>query len=388
MKIVNIFEKTIPFGSKIANSYINFNQMTGSIVAIETDVIRDGKPIIGYGFNSIGRYAPSSLLRDRMIPRLLNSDPKDILNEEGNNIDPFKVYKILTSNEKPGGHGDRAHAIGAIDMAVWDTISKIEGLPLWKLLADKYNNGKYDEKVYTYAAGGYYYPDNNIEMLKNEMKSYLDRGFTDVKMKIGGAPLTEDIKRLEAVIEVVGDASRVAVDANGKFNLEEALKYAEVLSQYNIKWYEEPVDPLDYRLHAVVADNFKGSIATGENLFSLPDIRNLIRHGGLRSDRDFIQMDCPLSYGLVEYMGVLDMLNDHGWSKRRCIPHGGHQMCLNMAAGLQLGGNECYPDVFKPFGGFADNIPVVNGYITLHDTPGIGFELKENLYKVMKDVIA
>ncbi len=386
MKIVNIIEKTIPFGSSISNSYISFNQMTGSIVAIVTDVIKDGKPVIGYGFNSIGRYAPSSLLRDRMIPRLLNSDSKDILNEDGSNIDPFKVYSILTSNEKPGGHGDRAHAIGAIDMAVWDTVSKIEGLPLWKLLADKYNDGKYDEKVYTYAAGGYYYPGDNIEMLKDEMKSYIERGFTDVKMKIGGAPLAQDLKRLEAVIDVVGDPSRIAVDANGRFDLEEALSYAKALNSYNIKWYEEPVDPLDFRLHAVVAENFNGSIATGENLFSLQDIRNLIRHGGLRSDRDYIQMDCPLSYGLVEYMKVIEMLNDHGWSARRCIPHGGHQMCLNMAAGLQLGGNECYPDVFKPFGGFADNIPVVDGYITLHDTPGIGFELKQNLYNVMKEV--
>lgn len=386
MKIVNIIEKTISFGSSISNSYINFKQMTGSIVAIITDVVRDGKPVIGYGFNSIGRYAPTSILRDRMIPRLLNAKPDEILNEDGSNIDPFKVYKLLTSNEKPGGHGDRAHAVGAIDMAVWDTVSKIAGLPLWKLLADRYNNGKYDDKVYTYAAGGYYYPNNNIEMLKDEMKSYLDRGFIDVKMKIGGAPLKEDLKRLEAVISVVGDASRVAVDANGRFNMEEALEYAKALSNYNIKWYEEPVDPLDFRLHAVVAENFNGSIATGENLFSLQDMRNLIRYGGLRADRDYIQMDCPLSYGLVEYMKVLEMLNNHGWSARHCIPHGGHQMCLNMAAGLQLGGNECYPDVFKPFGGFADNIPVVDGYVTLPDVPGIGFELKQDLYSIMKEL--
>ena len=147
MKIVNIVEKTINFGSSISNAYISFKQMTGSIVAIVTDVVRNGKPIIGYGFNSIGRYAPTSILRDRMIPRLLNAKPEEILNEDSSNIDPFKVYKLLTSNEKPGGHGDRAHAVGAIDMAVWDVVSKIEGLPLWKLLADRYNDGKYDDKV-------------------------------------------------------------------------------------------------------------------------------------------------------------------------------------------------------------------------------------------------
>lgn len=384
MKIISIKEKTIPFGTAIANAYINFNQMTGSIVAIETDVIRDGRPVTGYGFNSIGRYAPTSILRDRMIPRLL--DAVDIYTEDGSNLDPFKINRILKSNEKPGGHGDRAHAVGAIDMAVWDTVAKIEGKPLWKLLSERFNNGKYDEKIYTYAAGGYYYPDSSIGKLKDEMRSYLDRGFRQVKMKIGGAPLDEDLKRLEAVISVVGNASDVAVDANGRFCLEEALTYARALEPYGIKWYEEPLDPLDFASTAIVAEHFSGSLATGENIFSLQDAQNMIRYSGLRPDRDYIQIDCPLSYGLVEYMKILDMLDIHGWNKRRCIPHGGHMFCLNIAGGMGLGGNECYPDVFQPFGGFADDVPVVDGYITLPDVPGIGFELKRNLFDVMRGV--
>ncbi len=125
-----------------------------------------------------------------------------------------------------------------------------------------------------------------------------------------------------------------------------------------MRWYEEPVDPLDYLLHAALAERYRRPLATGENLFSMQDARNLIRHGGLRPDRDILQFDPALSYGLVEYLRILDMLKQHGWSPRRCVPHGGHQFALNIAVGLGLGGNESYPDVFAPFGGFADDCPV------------------------------
>ena len=129
-------------------------------------------------------------------------------------------------------------------------------------------------------------------------------------------------------------------------------------------------------------------MATGENLFSMQDARNLIRYGGMRPDRDWLQFDCALSYGLVEYLRTLTMLKQHAWSPRRCIPHGGHQMSLNIAAGLGLGGNESYPDVFQPFGGFADDTPVENSYVKMPDVPGVGFEAKAKLYAVMKNLAA
>jgi L-alanine-DL-glutamate epimerase-like enolase superfamily enzyme len=127
-------------------------------------------------------------------------------------------------------------------------------------------------------------------------------------------------------------------------------------------------------------------MATGENLFSHQDARNLIRHGGMNPERDWLQFDCALSYGLVEYLRTLEVLKQHGWSTRRVVPHGGHQMSLNLAAGLNLGGNESYPGVFQPFGGFADGIAVENGYVRLPEVPGVGFETKAGLFKVMKSV--
>ena len=148
-------------------------------------------------------------------------------------------------------------------------------------------------------------------------------------MKIGGVPLADDIKRIEAALKVVGGkGENLCVDVNGRYDLDEALACGDAIAPYNLRWYEEPLDPLDYLLHAALATRYRPPLATGENLFSMQDARNLIRHGGLRPDRDWLQFDPALSYGLVEYLRTLDMLAAHGWSRRRCVPHGGHQFAL------------------------------------------------------------
>jgi L-alanine-DL-glutamate epimerase-like enolase superfamily enzyme len=322
------------------------------------------------------------------VPRVLEARPESLIDEARGNLDPAKIWACMMTNEKPGGHGERSVAVGTLDMAVWDAVAKIEGKPLWRVLAERYRGGEADARVWVYAAGGYYYPGKSLDALKDEMKSYRDRGYRAVKMKIGAVPLAEDLKRVEAVLAVVGKGQNLCVDANGRFDLKTALAYAEALAPYDLRWYEEAGDPLDYALQAELSKRYAGAMATGENLFSMQDARNLIRYGGMRKDRDVLQFDCALSYGLVEYLRTLDMLAEHGWSPRRVVPHGGHQMSLNIAAGLGLGGNESYPDVFRPFGGFADGIAVEDGYVGLPDIPGIGFEAKADLYKVMTSLVA
>lgn len=385
MKIVDIEEKAVPIKSSISNAYIDFSKMTASVVAIMTDVVKNGKRVVGYGFNSNGRYAPSGLLHDRFIPRLFEADPRSYINDEGSNLDPHKIWDILMTGEKPGGHGERSVAVGTLDMAVWDAIAKIESKPLYQLLSDWYGGGKPDDKVFVYAAGGYYQPGKGLTELQDEMRGYLSDGYSVVKIKIGNA-LEEDLRRIEAVLEVVPNGRSLAVDANGRFDLETAIQYAEKLDPYNLFWYEEAGDPLDYELQAELSRYYKNPMATGENLFSMQDARNLIRYGGMRKDRDYLQFDCALSYGLVEYLRIVDMLKEYGWSPRRCIPHGGHQMSLNIAAGLGLGGNESYPGVFEPFGGFADDVPVESGYVRMPDVPGIGFEAKSDLIHLLRSV--
>jgi D(-)-tartrate dehydratase len=383
MRIVAVRDAVVPIKSEIRNAYIDFSQMTASVVAVVTDAVRDGRPVVGFGFNSNGRYACQGLLRERFIPRLTAAKPDSLLDDRGL-IDPARAWAALMANEKPGGHGERSVAVGVLDMALWDARAKAEEKPLWKLLADRYRGGEADPSVEVYAAGGYYYPGKDLAKLQDEMRSYLDRGYVAVKLKIGGASLEEDRARIEAVLKIVGGGHALAVDANGRFDLETALAYGRMLGPYGLKWYEEAGDPLDYALQATLGEHYAGPLATGENLFSTLDARNLIRHGGMRPDRDVLQFDPALAYGLVEYLRTLDMLARHGWSARRCTPHGGHQFALNIAAGLGLGGNESYPDVFQPFGGFADGIPVERGRVRLPDLPGVGFEAKANLWAAMR----
>jgi L-alanine-DL-glutamate epimerase-like enolase superfamily enzyme len=384
MKIVDVCDTVVSIKSDIRNAYIDFSQMTVSVLAVITDVVRDGAPVVGYGFNSNGRYAPSGLLRDRFIPRLRAADPDRLLDGSGANFDPFAIWSILMTNEKPGGHGERSVAVGVLDMAIWDAVAKIAGVPLYRLLADRFRGGVADPNVFVYAAGGYYYPEKGLPALQEEMQRYLDMGYSVVKMKIGGAPLADDCRRIEAVLKILNTGDQLAVDANGRFDLETAIAYARALEGYGLRWYEEAGDPLDYELQAKLASHYQGPMATGENIFSLQDARNLIRYAGLRPDRDVLQFDCALSYGLVEYLRILDMLKLYGWSTSRCIPHGGHQLSLHIAAGLGLGGNESYPGIFQPFGGFADDTPVENSYVALPDVPGIGFESKHELFQLLK----
>ena len=387
MKIVEIREATRPIRSNIRNAYIDFSKMTLSLVAVVTDVMRDGKPVVGYGFNSNGRYGQGALMRERFIPRLIEAAAEELLDARGV-LCPHKAWATMMANEKPGGHGERSVAVGTIDMALWDAVAKIEDKPLFQLLAERYGDGTAKRDFFVYAAGGYYWPGQGLAGLEREMRSYLARGYSVVKMKIGGAPLAEDRARIEAVLRLLGAGQKLAVDANGRFDLPTAIAYARALSDYDLFWYEEAGDPLDYALQAELAKDYEGPMATGENLFSMQDARNLIRYGGMRPERDWLQFDCALSYGLVEYLRTLAMLKDNGWSPARCIPHGGHQMSLAIAAGLGLGGNESYPDLFQPYGGFPDGVEVKDGIVTLPELPGIGFEGKADLFAEMRALSA
>ncbi|WP_047127979.1 mandelate racemase/muconate lactonizing enzyme family protein [Xanthomonas arboricola] len=385
MRIIDVVEITKPISSPIRNAYIDFSKMTASLVAVVTDQVRDGRRVVGYGFNSNGRYGQGGLIRERFRDRILEADSASLCNDAGDNLDPSRIWKAMMSNEKPGGHGERSVAVGTLDMAIWDATAKIASMPLFRYLAQM-KGRQANPRVFVYAAGGYYYPGKDNNALRKEMRGYLDRGYNVVKMKIGGASIEEDRGRIESVLEEIGSQARLAVDANGRFDLETGIAYGKMLRDYPLFWYEEVGDPLDYALQAALSEFYPGPMATGENLFSHQDARNLLRYGGMRPDRDYLQFDCALSYGLVEYLRTLEVLEQFGWSPARCIPHGGHQMSLNIAAGLGLGGNESYPDLFQPYGGFPDGVQVQDGHIVMPELPGIGFEGKSDLIKVMREL--
>ena len=258
VRILELREVTKPISSPIRNAYIDFTKMTSSLVAVVTDVVKDGRRVVGYGFNSNGRYGQGGLIRERFANRILEADPKSLLDDAGTNLDPHRIWAAMMANEKPGGHGERSVAVGTIDMAVWDATAKIAGKPLFRLLAERHKR-QADPRVFVYAAGGYYYPGKDLDALCAEMRGYLDRGYTVVKMKIGGAPIEEDRRRIEAVLEEIGNEAQLAVDANGRFDLETAIAYAKMLRDYPLFWYEEAGDPLDFQLQAALAEYLSGA---------------------------------------------------------------------------------------------------------------------------------
>jgi L-alanine-DL-glutamate epimerase-like enolase superfamily enzyme len=386
MRIVDIRETAVPLNSTLANSSFNFSEMTTSVVAVITDVMRAGKPVCGFAFNSTGRYACGAQMRARFIPRILKASPDSLLDGAGN-FAPEKFLAVMMQNEKSGGHSERSVGIGTIEAAVWDALAKIADKPLHGLLAERFNGGKRAEKVFCYVGGGWYAPGKTTRDLQDEMRGHLDAGYTMAKMKVGGMALADDLARVEAVQSILPRGAQLAVDANSKFDRNDALAYARGLAPLGLRWFEEPCDPLDFSLLAEIAGVYAPPLSTGENLFSTQDVENLVRFGGLKPERnDVIQIDPPQAYGIVQYARTLDMLKRHGWPRAGLFPHGGNQMSLAIAAGLGLGGAESYPGVFGDFGGFADDARIEDGFISLSGRPGIGFEGQARLYKIMREL--
>ena len=336
MRIVDIRERTIPI-SRYASPTSPSGDLNTTAVAIVTDVHRDREPIVGFGLSSFGRFGQSGLIRERLAPRLLAAREEDLSTGSGDSIDLFRAWDCLMQDEKPGGHGERCVAVGTLDMALWDAAAKNAEKPLYRFLGELAGIDTPRTTVPVYAGGGYYFPSDDIGRLTDEVREFLDHGYTRVKIKIGGRPLGEDLKRIDAVL------------------------------------------PLDFKVQAQIARAYDPPLAAGEALFSLADARNLIRYGGLRPDRDVLLFDPVHCYGLPEYLRILEMLEGNGWSRSACQPHGGHLFSLHVAAALGLGGSESNLHNFQPFGGFADGVAVEDGFIHPPDAPGIGFETRSSL---------
>lgn len=135
MRITAIREIAVPLQGNISNSLVSFAEHTVSLVALVSDVVRDGRPLIGYAFDSIGRYAQPGLMRERFIPRLLQAAPHELLDDGGQAFDPARASAIMLRNEKPGGHGDRAAAVGALELAFWDLNAKLRDEPAYCTIA-------------------------------------------------------------------------------------------------------------------------------------------------------------------------------------------------------------------------------------------------------------
>jgi L-alanine-DL-glutamate epimerase-like enolase superfamily enzyme len=388
MRVVEIRERSLPI-SRYADPALLSGGLTTSIVAVITDVIRDGKPVVGYGFASIGRFAQGGLIRERFAPRLLAAREVEIADQAETNLDPLRAWNVMMAGEKPGGHGERCVAVGTLDMALWDVAAKIAGVPLYRFLADR--NGKKEmarPDVPVYAGGGYYYPGDDILHLSDEIRRFCDLGYRRAKIKIGGGPLAQDLKRIDAAARLLHCANHLAVDAMNSYTLASSVDAADALVPHGLWWFEDICDPLDFDNLAAVASRYAGPLAAGEALFSTAEAKLLDRYGGLRRDKDILLFDPVHCYGLPGYLQIIELLEARGWPRTAFWPHGGHLFCLHVAAALGLGGAEVNPLCFQPFGGYGDDMEVTDGAIQPPTVPGIGFELKRTLHDVFKSLTA
>ncbi len=384
MRIIDIIEKSVPVASTMRNAAFDFSEMTTSVVAVVTDVIRGGKPVIGYAFNSTGRYACGAAMRARFIPRILSAAPDSLLDDAGI-IDPEKIAQRMMLREKPGGDAERSVPIGTIETAVWDAVAKILDRPLWHVLAERFASTA-AKKVPCYVGGGWYKPENDLASLREEVRRHLDDGYTHLKIKVGGLSVSDDLARITSAIALIGAAERLAVDANAALSVDRMHDYGDALAAFGLRWFEEPCGPLDYATFARLVASYDAPLATGENLFCQQDVENLFQFGGFRRDRDILQVDPPQAYGVTAYARMVARVEALGGSRQRIFPHGGNMMSFAVVAGLGLGGCEAYPGVFAAFGGFADGMTVHDGEIVVPDYPGIGFEAQPALYQIMRSI--
>ncbi len=376
----------MPVRSDMRNAAFDFSEMTTSVVAVITDAVRHGRPVVGYAFNSTGRYACGAVMRERFIPRILASPP-DTLQDPSGLIDPAKVAARMALREKPGGDAERSVPIGTIETAVWDALAKALDRPLWHVLAERFG-GAVRKAVPCYVGGGWYQPKDDLAALAEEIRRHLDAGYTAMKIKTGGVSLGDDLRRVDLAIRLLGDPGRLAVDANAAMTLPRAKDYATAMAPYGLRWFEEPCGVQAFGEFAELTSLYAPPLATGENLFCAADVENLFAFGGFRTDRDILQVDPPQAYGLAAYAAMVARVEALGGDRARIFPHGGNMMSFAVTAGLGLGGCEAYPGVFGAFGGYAEGMVVTDGTLNLPDCPGIGFERQPELWSLMQRLSA
>jgi D(-)-tartrate dehydratase len=361
LKIAELRERTVSIAAPMRNAAIAFGEMTASAVAMVSD-----HGITGYAFDSIGRYGKGALLRERFFPRVLG---QSFVDGQGL-IDPPAVAHAAMANEKAGGHGERPGAVALIEAAAWDLRAKMQRVPLWRSIAEYYGR-QASATISTYASCGHFRTD---DILRDEVKRAIDAGYRCVKIKAAG-DVDQDLKRLERAAAALPASARWALDANGA---PVTPAWFDAVSPFKLAWIEEPAPPLDFGLLCELS-SLGQPIATGENLFSFDDARNLVRYGGLRPDRDFIQIDPLLAYGVHEYVRILEL-----WPREQVLPHAGHLFNAHCVAAFGLGMAEAAPDAALIYGGYWDGVRVEAGRVKIPDVPGAGFEAKANLFAVLK----
>jgi L-alanine-DL-glutamate epimerase-like enolase superfamily enzyme len=325
--------------------------------------------VTGYGWNG-GSAAerPMHLFPgyvDYFRPLLVGRNPMDtrsIATDLGE-----KLIKIL------GPGGINTQVLAAINIACWDIKGKVLGQSIHQML------GGAQKRIRTYIAGGYYAEGKGLEELQEEVRFNVEEMHASaVKIKIGDPKvgIAGDMQRVEAARKAIGDQVTLMVDANCALDLATSLEFARLLPDYNVYWFEEPLPIHDYAGHGKLARSSTVKIATGENGYHLAHFRTLLEHRGA----SILNVDVTICPGYDVAKDIADLAVEYGVS---IAPHGCQELQLPLAAGVPHGEFlEYYPVAVDPLRAemFQPVLrPDDNGFVTVPDRPGIGFELNMQL---------
>jgi L-talarate/galactarate dehydratase len=307
---------------------------------------------VGFGYSKRAGGPAQFAHAKEIAPDLIGEDPNDIA----------RLWtKLVWAGASVGRSGASTQAIAAIDVALWDLKAKRAGLPLAKLL------GAHSDSVRCYnTSGGFLH--ETIEQVKDNATRTLADGIGGIKIKVGLPDSAEDLRRVRAVREHIGDAVPLMVDANQQWDRPTAMRVSRALEEFDLTWIEEPLDAYDAEGHAQLARSLDTAIATGEMLTSVPEHYELIRQGSV----DIIQPDAPRIGGITQFL-KLAALAEH--ANLQLAPHFAMEIHLHLAAAYPHGTWVEHFDWLHPL--FNERLEIRDGRMHLSDRLGLGFTLTD-----------
>ena len=311
----------------------------------------EGHSGIGFSYSKRGGGPAQYAHAKEIAEAALGEDPNDIA----------KLYtKLLWAGASVGRSGLATQALAAIDVALYDLKSKRAGLPLAKFL------GSHRDSVRTYNTSGGFL-NASIDEVKERASKSLEDGIGGIKIKVGLPDSAEDLRRVSAVREHIGDAP-LMVDANQQWDRATALRMGRTLDELGLVWIEEPLDAYDVEGHARLTRTLDTPIATGEMLSSVAEHRALIDARAC----DIVQPDAPRVGGITQFMRLLTLADEAGLD---IAPHFAMEIHLHLAA--------CYPretwvehfDWLDPL--FNERLETKEGRMIVPDRPGLGITLSD-----------
>ncbi len=354
---VTVDSYRVPIEPPIRNGRYTYASHDLCLVRVTAD---DGTVGLGIGDGGVGLSAAPEMIRgtvESLKPALLGQDP----------LRTERIWADLWNPKLLGRRGFTTRIVSAIDIALWDLKGQLFGLSVADLL------GRCHDRVPAYVAGGYYREGVGLDELEAEMTGYVAAGARAVKMKIAGAPLTDDLKRVRRVREAIGDDVKLLVDANNGYLLHEAIVASNKLADFDIYWLEEPLMPDNYAGHARLSATSPIPIALGEIEYTRYGFRDIIDH----SAATILNPDAQFVGGVTEFMKVAALAQAYDLP---VAPHGNPELHVHLAAAIS---NALIVEVARVDGDsiwdlfFPNRLHLIDGYVSAPDAPGFGIVLDE-----------